>query len=245
VQFNVKDDMQINHKLKIDPRIVAKFPEYAAFVIYAAGIENRPSDQYSTGLLQDAERKQREAFGTEKPSSHPHIAAWREAYKRFGSKPNKYLCSIEALLSRTLKGQNLPAINWLVDLYNEVSIRHILPVGGEDWDYLTSDLILTLATGEEPFVTFEHGEEIVTHPDPDEVIWADSTGVTCRKWNWRQCRRTALTVDTRNAYFVLDCLSPYTMEALIAAGEELIEHLKKSSLNCTISYEILNAENTG
>ena len=104
---------------------------------------------------------------------------------------------------------------------------------------------MTLATGEEPFVTFQDGKEIVTYPDPGEVIWADSTGVTCRRWNWRQCHRTALTVDTRNAYFVLDRLSPYTMEALIAAGEALIEHLRKSSLNCTISYEIFNTENIG
>lgn len=235
----------MNYKLKITPHIIEKFPEYTAFVIYAQGLENRPSDEYSTGLLRSVESKQREAFGTEKLSSHPHIAAWREAYKSFGSKPSKYLCSVEALLSRTLKGQDLPVINHLVDLYNTVSIRHVLPVGGEDWEQLTSDLILTFATGEEPFVTYQSGEQVVEYPAPGEVVWTDSTGVTCRRWNWRQCRRTALTVDTSNAYFVLDSLPPYSIEQLMVAGEELMEHLKKSSPNCTINHEILSADNLG
>lgn len=58
---------------------------------------------------------------------------------------------MEALLARTLKGQDLPAINRVVDLYNAVSVRHVLPVGGEDWDRLDGDLVLMEATGTEPF----------------------------------------------------------------------------------------------
>jgi DNA/RNA-binding domain of Phe-tRNA-synthetase-like protein len=233
----------MNYKLNIDPNIFAKFPEYTAFVIYAQGLDNGPSDQYSDLLLREAEGKQRKAFGSARLSSHSHIAAWRDAYKSFGAKPSKYLCSVEALLSRTLREQNLPGINRLVDFYNAVSISHVLPVGGEDWDYLKSDLILTFATGKEPFDTYQSGEKVIDYPNPGEVIWADVGGVTCRRWNWRQCHRTQLTIDTRNAYFVLDRLPPYSIRALIAAGEELVEYLRQSSPNCTISQEILRADN--
>jgi DNA/RNA-binding domain of Phe-tRNA-synthetase-like protein len=235
----------MDYKLKIDPHITAQFPEYAAFVIYAKGLENKTSNEFCTGLLRKAESEQRAAFENEKLSSHPHIAAWMQAYKSFGAKPNKYPCSVEALLKRILKGQDLPTINLAVDLYNAISIRHVLPIGGEDWDYLTSDLVLTLATGVEPFITIENGEKVITHPDPGEVIWVDSSGVTCRRWNWRQCRRTQITTDTSNAYFVLDRLSPYLVEQLIVAGEELMENLKKYFPNCTVNYEILNANNLG
>ena len=38
-----------------------------------------------------------------------------------------------------------------------------LPVGGENWDRLTSDLTLTLAAGSEPFDTYQDGEKI-HHP---------------------------------------------------------------------------------
>ena len=221
----------MNYQLKIDPRIIEKYPRYTALIVYARGLSNGPGDEYSTTLLRKAEQKQRAMFAAEKPASHAHIAAWREAYKSFGAKPNKFPCSLEALLSRVLKGHDLPTINRLVDIYNAVSIEHMLPVGGEDWDYLTSDLILTLASGEEPFGAYENGEEV--------VIWIDSAGVTCRRWNWRQCIRTRLTEKTQNVYFVLDRLAPYSIEALVVAGEDLMEHLKKVSPDCTITYELL------
>ncbi len=115
----------------------------------------------------------------------------------------------------------------------------MLPVGGEDWDHLTSDLVLTIASGEEPFAAYENGEEVVTYPEPGEVIWADSTGVTCRRWNWRQCYRTRLSENTHNIYFVLDRLAPYSVESLMAAGEDLMKHLKRVLPGCTLSYELL------
>jgi DNA/RNA-binding domain of Phe-tRNA-synthetase-like protein len=232
----------MKHQLKINPSIWAQFPSYSAYIIYAEGLENKQSNEYSTSYLRAAEKKQRDFFGTEKPSTDSHIAAWREAYKDFGAKPSKYLCSAEALLGRSLKGQDLPIINYLVDLYNGISTNYLIPVGGEDWDYLSSDLTLTLATGNESFTTYQSGELIIEHPAPGEVIWVDSTGVTCRRWNWRQCHRTQLTVDTRNAYFVLDRLSPYPIEKLFCAGKELMELLKASSPNCVISYEVLQLE---
>ena len=108
-----------------------------------------------------------------KQSIDPHIQAWRAAYGAFGAKPSKYLCSVEALLARTLKGQDLPAINCIVDLYNAISVRHILPVGGEDWERLDGDLILTEASGNEPFVSLEAGMEVTTYPG-----WVRSSGLT-------------------------------------------------------------------
>ena len=229
----------MHYQLKLDPRIIEKYPGYKALIVYARGLSNRPSDEYSTQLLRQAENQRRATFANEKPASDPHIAAWRQAYQSFGAKPNKFLCSLEALLSRTLKGYDLPTINYLVDLYNAISLQHLLPVGGEDWDHLTSDLILTFATGAEPFAGYENGQEVVTHPEPGEVIWADSTGITCRRWNWRQGRRTQLTLNTQNVYFVLDSLPPYSLEALKTAGNELMKLLESSSPGCTLTYELL------
>lgn len=229
------------YHLKIDPRILEQYPEYSALIIYARGLSNKPGDENSSKLLREAESKQRAAFGDEKPATHPHIAAWRQAFESFGAKPKKFLCSVEALLSRTLKGNDLPTINYLVDLYNAVSIQHVLPVGGEDWERLESDLVLTFATGEELFDTVENGEAVIVHPEPGEVIWADSAGVTCRRWNWRQCRRTQLTLDSHNAYFVLDRLAPYSVNALMRAGDDLMSLLETAWPDCTIAYELLGS----
>jgi DNA/RNA-binding domain of Phe-tRNA-synthetase-like protein len=57
------------------------------------------------------------------------------------------------------------------------------------------------------------------------VVWRDDAGVTCRRWNWRQCRRTQITAATTNAFFVLERLAPYPEEMLHAAADALTGHL--------------------
>ncbi len=231
----------MNYRLKLGPAIGEKYPDYRALIIYAEGLRNGQSDEHSLEILGQAEAQARQTFGESKPAEHPHIATWREAYKSFGAKPSKYPCSVEALLSRTLRGAALPAINRVVDLYNAVSVRYVLPVGGEDWARLTSDLVLAPAHGQEPFDTLQEGNPVVTYPNPGEIVWAESTGVTCRMWNWRQCYRTRLTEETQSAYFVLHRLAPYPLETLQAAGQELMQYLREFDPACTLTSELLAA----
>lgn len=229
---------QSPYRLRLDPVVTERFPTYSVLVVYAFGLRNGPSDDDSAAALRAAEACARAAFGDQKPQSDPHIAAWRQAFGAFGAKPSKYLCSVEALLARVLKGGELPEINRIVDHYNAVSVAHVLPLGGEDLDRLGGDLILTAATGTEPFDATDGGGE-PEFPDPGEVIWADPLGVTCRRWNWRQGVRTRLTPETRNAYFVLDRLEPFSHDALAVAGDDLIARLRGTNPNVEIQTELL------
>jgi DNA/RNA-binding domain of Phe-tRNA-synthetase-like protein len=138
------------------------------------------------------------------------------------------------MISRVLKGSELPAINWLTDIYNALSVRHVLPCGGEDWDLAVGPPKLCFARGDEPFDTSKDGEIVIDHPQTGEVVWADDAGVTCRAWNWRQCVRTRLSEHTKNAYFVLDSLEPYPRDSLLAAADELEGFLRLRSPGCQI-----------
>jgi DNA/RNA-binding domain of Phe-tRNA-synthetase-like protein len=227
------------YRLLLDARVMERYPAYSALIIYARNLFNGPSDAWSTSLLRQAEQQQRESLSLDMLATVPSIFAWREAYKSFGAKPKKYPSSLESLLTRTLKRQDIPTINRLVDVYNAISVKHLLPVGGEDWEQLRSDLVLTVATGSEPFLAMQDGVKAVTYPEPGEIIWADRAGVTCRRWNWRQGLRTRLTEKTRHVYFVLDRLAPYSLEALRAAGDDLMEHLKQMAPQCTLSSALL------
>jgi DNA/RNA-binding domain of Phe-tRNA-synthetase-like protein len=62
---------------------------------------------------------------------------------------------------------------------------------------------------------------VVEHPDPGEVVWRDDKGVTCRRWNWRQCTRTRITGATISAVFILDGLPALGQDGLAAAADEL------------------------
>lgn len=150
-----------------------------------------------------------------------HLESWRVAFRRFGANPKKTPSSVEALWKRVSKSGVLPAIDPLVDLYNTLSIRFGAPFGGEDADCYESVPRLVLASGTEPFDTVRDGAPVTEYAEPGEIVWCDNRGVTCRRWNWRQCKRTALTARSTNLWFIIDRLPPMPVDGLFRAGEEL------------------------
>src|SRR5678816_3532080 len=87
---------------------------------------------------------------------------------------------------------------------DRVSVEFALPVGGEDVAHTAGTSRLTIATGAESFDTVRGGERVVDRPDAGEVVWVDEGGVTCRRWNWRQCARTRIVPESTDVYFVLE-----------------------------------------
>lgn len=206
-------------EVRVEPAVHAAHPDYVALVLLASDLANGPSDADSDAQLAAAEAHLR-ASNLKRATDHPHIAAWRAAFSAFGAKPSRYPSSAEALITRVLKRQALPRVNALVDLYNAISVRHVVPLGGEDADRLQGSLRLTIAAGGEPFDPRGDGID-VEKIAAGEVVWRDDRGVTCRRWNWRQGRRTQLTDDTTRAFFVFDRLDGLSIDELHHAADEL------------------------
>jgi DNA/RNA-binding domain of Phe-tRNA-synthetase-like protein len=209
----------------VDRAVFALRPDYRALLVAVDGLTPAPSDAGSGELLRAAESAARAALGDRPVQDLPHVAAWRDAYRAFGAKPQRTRHSLEALLRRASAG--LPRVNRLTDLYNAISVIHQLPLGGEDLTRYVGPPRLVRATGAEPFDTTADGEVVTEHPDPGEVVWVDDDGVTCRRWNWRQARRTQLTPETTSALFILDALDPLTDPALEAAADDLVSRLRE------------------
>ncbi|WP_232384133.1 B3/B4 domain-containing protein [Actinomadura violacea] len=215
-------------RITVDEAVRELRPDFAVLVMTAEGLANGPSDAASETWL-------REAAG-QADAADPHVEAWREAYRAFGAKPKRTRPSVDALLRRA---DALPAINRVVDAYNAVSVAHALPIGGEDLDAYQGPAHLVRASGDEPFDVIAAGEPAVEHPEPGEVVWRDDAGVTCRRWNWRQCVRTRLTEDTENGLFLLERLAPYPLERLQAAGDELAARLREISPDVRIESRLV------
>jgi DNA/RNA-binding domain of Phe-tRNA-synthetase-like protein len=209
----------------VDASVFALRPDYRVLLIAVDGIEPGASDDASEALLMAAEDRARQSLEATPVDRLPHIASWRDAYRAFGAKPQRTRNSVEALTRRAPGG--LPRVNPLTDIYNAISVLHQLPVGGEDLDSYASPPRLLRATGDEPFDTVADGAVIVEHPNPGEVVWCDRAGVTCRRWNWRQGRRTQLHDDSQAVLFILDGLDPMTDEELTAAADDLVSHVKR------------------
>ncbi|MFH8293189.1 B3/4 domain-containing protein [Streptomyces sp. NPDC018059] len=219
--------------LTVSDEVRTLAPGFTHVAIEAHGLVNGPSTDDSSALLDEAARRLAGRLDGRAPHEDPHMAAWRAAYTAFGAKPSRTRNSAEALAKRALADGGLPRINVLVDLYNAISVAHLIPVGGEDLDLIKRGMRLVRATGTEEFVTASAGERIVEHPDAGEVVWCDDEGVTCRRWNWRQGPRTRLTEESVNAIFLLEGMGPDA--GLEAAGAELAELLEKSSPGARIT----------
>lgn len=213
-------------------------PDYRAMLLAVDGIEPGPSDETSEALLQAAEASARAALAQTSVEDLPRVASWREAYRAFGAKPQRTRHSLEALLRRAESG--LPRVNRLTDIYNAISVSHQLPLGGEDLSRYAGPPRLVRATGAEPFDTTADGAEVIEHPEPGEVVWCDDAGVTCRRWNWRQARRTQLHDGTTAALFIIDVLDPVTHDEVMLATDELIGHLRALGPHVQVAQRLLS-----
>ncbi|MFD5856003.1 B3/B4 domain-containing protein [Streptomyces chartreusis] len=215
--------------LTVSDEVRALVPGFTHVAVEAHGLVNGPSTDASSALLDDAARRLAVRLAGRAPHEDPHMAAWRQAYTAFGSKPSRTRNSAEALAKRALSEAGLPRINLLVDVYNAISVAHLVPVGGEDTDHIEGGMHLVRATGEEDFVTVVGGEQVIEHPDAGEIVWRDEAGVTCRRWNWRQGPRTRLTEETVSGIFLLESLAPMPVADVETAAEELADLLQKFS----------------
>lgn len=225
---------------RVDAAVFTLCPGYRVMLLAADGITAAPSDQTSEALLQDAETAARRLLSEVPVEDLPHVAAWREAYRAFGAKPQRTRNSLEALLRRAASG--LPRVNRLTDIYNAISVLHQVPVGGEDLSAYAGPPRLIRAIGDEPFDTMANGVAVAEYPEPGEVAWCDEAGVTCRRWNWRQGRRTQLRDETTAALFILDALEPMTIGALEAAANDLADRLDRPGAGVQIARRLITAE---
>lgn len=220
----------------VDPAVRALRPDFVALSLVARGAHNGPSDAGSAARL--AEACQAAATGPDWAAAH--LEAWREAYRGFGAKPQRTPCSAEALRKRAQRDGGLPPINRMVDLYNALSVRWAVPIGGEDLAAYAGLPRLVRATGREAFETLANGEPAIEHPEPGEVVWRDDRGVTCRRWNWRQGPRTRLDLPTTEMWFVIERLEPMPIAALEAVGRALADSIRAIAPEARIESTLLS-----
>jgi DNA/RNA-binding domain of Phe-tRNA-synthetase-like protein len=210
----------------VDPEIWRRFPEYRALSVVVRDFRPAGGPIPALPLQPPAWMAQ-------------HLESWRAAFRAFGANPKKTPCSVEALWKRVEKTGNLPAIDPVVDLYNALSIGFGACFGGEDLDRYAGPPRLVVARGDERFDTVRDGAPVIEHPEAGEIVWRDDRGVTCRRWNWRQCKRTALDPDSRNLWFIIDRLPPMPIAELVHAGEELVAGLARVSPGIAYSIGLL------
>lgn len=215
------------------------FPGLTIGVVVAMGVDNIRHSEAIDDLLSQAIGEMKKNFVAEKAQDHPRIKPWRNAFSKLGISGSKFPSSIESMARRILKGDPFPKINPLVDLYNSLSLKYLVPMGGHDLDTLEGDLHLRFAEGWEPFTPMGGGET-VTVPK-GELVYRDDRDVLTRNWVWRQCEKDKATEKTKNIFIPIDVLEEVGRQR----AEEIILELQAlipRYLGGRIFSSILNRE---
>ncbi len=226
-------------KFQIDRKIFEQNPDLKIGAILIKGMDNSKRVSSVESLLRGVCAQREKEFKDKDVFEHPMVKAWCQAYGRFGVNPQKYPPSIAALLKRVKSGKQLTHINVLVDLYNYFSMKYLLPIGGEDIDWLCGDLNLTFTKGNEPFRPI--GSIEVDMAKEGEGAYMDDAGITCRYWNYRECERTKFTNKTVNAVLFVEDLSKIHIDEFGSMLNEMQQTISKY-IGGQIETYILNDE---
>jgi DNA/RNA-binding domain of Phe-tRNA-synthetase-like protein len=126
---------------------------------------------------------------------HATVAAVRALFHAAGCDPTRYRPSSEALLRRVLKGEDLPAIQPLVDLNNCLSIELATPCGIAAADSFTPPVTLRAGRPGESFESLRGPFNLEGKP-----LLADTAGPFGTPIS--DSRRTRVEAGTRRAWFV-------------------------------------------
>lgn len=216
------------------------FPESKIGILVCTGIDNHIVDENKyIDYLQEAQKEALKHIANPEFTENPVIRTWRDAFQKFKTKKGAR-CSIEAMLKRISKGNSIGTINPLVDIYNGISLKYGMPVGGEDIDKFDGDNRLTVADGGEEFITY--GSDKSEPPYEGEVVYKDNAGAICRCFNWRESVRTMLSEETTNAFMCIETVAGEKDDVLDAALDEL-KTLIETELGGKVTKHILSKEN--
>jgi DNA/RNA-binding domain of Phe-tRNA-synthetase-like protein len=216
-----------------------RLPGLTIGMVVAMGVDNTRSSKEIDDLLIQAIEEMKRNFFVDKPQEHPRIKPWRTAFSKLGISGSKFQSSIESMARRILKGDPFPKVNPLVDLYNSVSLRYLVPMGGHDLDTIAGNIYLQFAEGWEPFTPMGGGETIIV--SKGELVYRDDREVLTRNWVWRQCEKDKATERTKNIFIPIDVLGEVGRECADKVIQELSSLIPRY-LGGTIFSEILNSE---
>lgn len=213
-------------QFSIDPIIFTHFPGMKIIAAVAHGINNeRNIIEISDALSEVWQMAAPEATEHGNPQSHPKISPWVKYMKNLGVSRKEFPCSIESLVRRAGKGGEPMCINSLVDFYNSISLRYIVPAGGYDINQLENGLELRLSRVGDTFQALDSGETIEVAAG--EVSYADDQEILTRHFLWRQSKKGLIVPMTQNVLLLSEILGEFDTSLCEKVQYAFVEGIEK------------------
>jgi DNA/RNA-binding domain of Phe-tRNA-synthetase-like protein len=235
----IRQELSRMRQIIIDQEIFDRFPDFRRGLIIVSDIGNALSDDVIKAML-TGEIQQKAGVNL---LDHEFVKAWDSVYLKLGSNPNKFPPSIKSLLKRVAKSGGFPFINSIVALFNYVSIKYLIPCGGDDVQKIEGNLRLGPSKGNEMFIPL--GSEAKETPEAGEVIYFDdkTLNVMCRRWNWRNGDFTKILPTTKRLVINIDGIAPVPQSVIESARDELAA-LLVDRCGAKVSTDLLDVNRT-
>lgn len=228
-------------KFHVEDRVFQVLPDYCVGVVVACGIDNHVPNARIDGMLDEAVAAFAEEFKDVNLKEDARIVPFRDAFRKLGINPNKFMCSIEALAKRVQKKGELPHINAVVNVGNAVSLKHCVPIGAHDIEQLENeDMAIRFAVPEDTFVPM--GSTDIEKPDENELVYVSGNTVKTRRWTWRQSEDGKIADDTKDVLYPVDGFIGVNYDKVIEARDELAQILT-DIYGCSIEVGMIDKAN--
>ena len=228
-------------KFSVSSEVFEKLDNVCFGVIVAKGIDNSLLKNDIVEKLNQSIKNCEDKFKDTKIKELEEILYYRDAFKELGINPNKFMSSIEAMLTRTSKGKGLPNISPIVDLGNAVSLKYMVPLGAHDIDTLEGDIEVRLSKNGDSFIPL--GTEETEILEDGELIYSAGDHVRTRRWIWRQSEQGKITDESKNVFFPIDGFTDKNYDSVVSARDELASLLKEV-FSCDIEVGFIDKNNT-
>ena len=185
-------------RFEVSKDVFDLLPDACFGVVAVRGVDNSRSYPEVSELLHAAIAECEGAMAGVKVKESPEIVPYREAFRALGINPNKFMCSIEALMTRIAKG-----------------------IGAHDMGTVERALEVRHAREGDTFVPFGGGE--AETPDENEVVYVSGGQVRTRRWTWRQSEIGKITEATTDLLFPIDGFRSINYDRVLEARKELSE----------------------
>ena len=218
-------------KIKIENKILQNYPQYKMGLIkMAAADRNWEKLQLLT--------KYDKCIASEKTVTEEWLKIFSDMHAS-----ERRLPSVVALWNIIDRFGELKPINYFVDAYNYISVKHGIPMGGYDIKKLPNkELTLQYAIqGGTKFEPMGLSGQLEKIKDPAEICYYCGDIPVCRYWNHKDSEITKIDENTSEVLIMFDTFGGYT--ELESAINEFIKIIKETSKVSEVKIEILDKEN--
>ncbi|MBD3363149.1 tyrosine--tRNA ligase [Candidatus Dojkabacteria bacterium] len=187
-------------KFTVEKDIFKKFPNAKFGGLFILGLNNnRKSENIERILSQYC----KSIKGEKNRLNRKKIYTWDNLFLKIGLDSKNITPSHKALLKRAISSGEIPNISPLVNVYNFISLKYTLPIGGHDIDKV-KEVVVGQTTGNETFLPM-NTEEIEEVPK-NEYAYLDKKNqkVLTRNLVWRQADTDKITKETTNVFIPID-----------------------------------------